>query len=161
MDKPKVYVETSFVSVLTARPSRDVLAAANQTLSFEWWEIRRAYFDLLISPAVRAEAQRGNPEAARRRLELIADLPMLEVDENALDLQKALIARGALPTNPEIDAFHVAIAAVNGIDYLLTWNCAHIANAAMRPLIEAVCRENGYQPPIICTPSELMGDSDT
>ncbi len=160
MDKPKVYLETSFVSVLTARPSRDVLAAANQTLSFEWWETRRAHFDVLISAAVRAEAQRGNPEAARRRLELIADLPMLEADANALDLQKALIARGALPTKAEIDAFHVAIAAINGIDYLLTWNCAHIANAVMRPLIEAVCRESGYQPPIICTPSELMGDSE-
>jgi hypothetical protein len=85
----------------------------------------------------------------------------LEVDENALDRQKALITKGALPTKAEIDAFHVGIAAVNGIDYLLTWNCAHIANAIMRPLIEAVCRENGYQPPIICTPSELMGDSDT
>jgi hypothetical protein len=156
--KPRVYVETSFVSMLAARPSRDVLAAANQAVSAEWWDKRRHGFDIVVSEFVAAEAERGHPEAARRRLDLIADLPSLQADSATFDLQAALIAGGALPASAEIDAFHVALAAVNGIEYLLTWNCRHIANATMRPRIESVCREHGFEPPIICTPAELMGE---
>ena len=154
--KPKAYIETSIVSYLTANPSKDVRSAANQSVTVEWWESRRSAFDLFVSEFVLAEAALGDPDAARRRLEAIEDLPRLETNEAARLLEKSLIVEGPIPTRAEIDAFHIAVATVNGMEYLLTWNCVHIANAAMRPKIERVCREHGYEPPIICTPQELM-----
>lgn len=154
--KPKVYIETSIVSYLTARPSNDVRVVANQNTTIEWWETRRSSFELFISEFVIAEASLGNPEAAKKRLEAIAGLPELSTANEVRMLANALISEGAIPTKAEVDAFHIAVAAVNGLEYLLTWNCAHIANALMRPRIEAVCRQQGVEPPIICTPQELM-----
>jgi hypothetical protein len=116
----------------------------------------RDRFDLFISGFVINEASRGNAEAARRRLEIVADIPVLEITEHVRRLGKVLIEEGAVPRNAEVDALHLAIAAVNGMNYLLTWNCAHLANASMRIRIESVCRAQGYEPPIICTPQELM-----
>lgn len=155
--KPKVYIETSIPSYLTARPSNDIRSMANQNATLEWWENYRFGFDLFISEFVIAEAGLGNPEAAQRRLSAIADLPELSVVEEAKELAKALISDGGLPKNAEIDAYHISVAAVNGMEYLLTWNCTHIANAVLRPKIEAICREYGFEPPIICTPQELIG----
>jgi hypothetical protein len=125
---PKVYIETSIPSYLTARRSQDVRALANQETTIEWWDTRRAHFDLFISEFVLAEVALG----------------------------RALIAEGPIPERAAIDSFHIAIAAVNGMEYLLTWNCTHIANAVMRAKIETVCRRHGYEPPVICTPQELM-----
>lgn len=156
--KPKVYIETSIPSYLTASFSNDLRVAANQNTTIEWWETRRPSFDLFISEFVAAEAILGNFEAAQKRLEIIADLPKLAVTEAVRTLAKALISDGPIPPKAEIDAYHIAVAAVNGVEYLLTWNCAHIANAIMRPKIEEVCRQQGFEPPIICTPQELMED---
>ncbi len=117
---------------------------------------RQADFDLYVSEFVVVEASRGNEEAAARRLSVIAGIAELRVTEDTRNLAEALINDGSLPLKAEIDAFHVAVAAANGINYLLTWNCTHIANAVMRPRIEAVCRRHGFEPPIICTPSELL-----
>lgn len=153
--KAKVYIETSVVSYLTSRPSNDIRATANQNATIEWWDTQRPKFDLLISEFVVAEASMGDPEAAQRRLAVIADCMELAATEESRTLGRELVRRGALPANAEIDAFHVAIAAVNGIEYLLTWNCAPIANAHARPKIEAICRALGYEPPTICTPQEL------
>ena len=153
--KAKVYIETSVISYLTARPSNDIRAVANQNVTLEWWETQRPKFDLLISEFVIAEASLGHPEAAQRRLAAIADIVELQATEEVRALGQELIRRNALPARAEIDAYHVAIAAVNGIEYLLTWNCAHIANAHTRPKIESTCRALGYEPPIICTPQEL------
>jgi predicted nucleic acid-binding protein len=155
--RPRVYIETSIPSYLTARPSNDIRAAANQNTTLEWWETRRSSFELFISEFVTIEVSLGNLEAARKRLEVITELPELSVTEEARVLAKALISEGAIPSQAEVDAYHIAVAAVNGIEYLLTWNCTHIANAVMRPKIEAVCRQQGFEPPIICTPQELMG----
>jgi hypothetical protein len=124
----------------------------------EWWELRREKFETVISEFVIAEAGLGHEAAAKRRLDAIADLPELKATEDVKVLGKILVEEGAIPRKAEIDAFHVAIAAVNGVEYLLTWNCTHIANAQMRQKIEAVCRRHGYEPPIICTPMELMED---
>ncbi len=154
--KSKVYIETSVISYLTSRPSNDLRAMANQSATIEWWETQRAKYDLVISEFVLAEAGIGHPDAAARRLEAVKDIMELRVSEEVQKLGKALIARGALPARAEMDAYHVAAAAVNGIEYLLTWNCTHIANAHIRPKIEMVCRTSGYEPPIICTPDELM-----
>lgn len=156
--KPKAYVETSIVSYLTAKPSKDIRVMANQSTTLEWWDTRRAHFDLFVSEFVVAEAALGDSEAASRRLEVIENIAELEATEEVRLLGKALISEGPIPPQAEIDAYHIAIAAVNGMEYLLTWNCTHIANAAMRPKIESVCREHGYEPPIICTPQELMED---
>ncbi|MFA7241683.1 MAG: type II toxin-antitoxin system VapC family toxin [Sulfuricellaceae bacterium] len=154
--KPKVYLETSVISYLTALPSNDLRATANQSSTLEWWQTQRQKFELLISAFVIAEAGLGNPEAARRRLAAIADLVELEANESVRTLGKALIQHHALPAKAEMDAYHVAVATVHGVDFLLTWNCTHIANAATRPKIETTCRNLGFEPPIICTPLELM-----
>jgi len=154
--KPKVYIETSILSYLTARPSNDIRVVANQSTTIEWWETRRSSFDLFISEFVIAEASLGNPEAAKKRLEAIAELPELSTTNKVRALAKALITEGPIPAKAEVDAFHIAVAAVNGIEYLLTWNCTHIANAVMRPKIEEICRQQSIEPPMICTPQELM-----
>ena len=154
--KPKIYIETSIPSYLTAKPSSDVRVTANREVTLEWWEVRRSDFELYISEFVIAEISRGDPEAAKLRLEAITDISELEATEEVRVLGKALILEGPIPPKAEIDAYHIAIAAVNGMDYLLTWNCTHIANAVMRAKIEMVCRRYGYEPPVICTPQELM-----
>jgi len=153
--KAKVYIETSVISYLTARPSNDIRAMANQNVTIEWWEMQRSNYDVFISEFVIAEAGLGHPDAISRRLEVIADIIELQATEEVRVLGQELIRRHALPDNAEIDAYHVAIATVNGMEYLLTWNCTHIANAHTRPKIEATCRALGYEPPIICTPQEL------
>ncbi len=128
---------------------------ANQNATVEWWETQSSKYDLVISEFVIAEASLGHPEAAKRRLATVKDIMELQATEEARTLGKEFINRSALPAKAEVDAYHVAIAAVNGVEYLLTWNCTHIANAHTRPKIEAACRALGYEPPIICTPDEL------
>lgn len=109
-----------------------------------------------MSEAVLAEVRRGDADAATRRMEAAAGLSVLSTSPAAEQLAAALLSAAALPPKAAIDALHVASAAVHGMHFLLTWNCAHIANAAMRPRIEAVCRGEGFEPPIICTPEELQ-----
>ena len=155
-----VYVETSILSYLTARPTRDLLATARQQMTREWWDTRRARFDLFVSPLVEQEARRGDPDAARRRGEALGDLRTLEIVEEAYELAAALIAESALPAAAQDDAAHIALAAVHGMDYLLTWNCRHLDNAETKPVIRSVCAKHGYACPEICTPEELMGDHD-
>jgi hypothetical protein len=154
--KPKVYIETSIVSYLTARQSTDVRVRANQDITMEWWKTQRSHFDLFVSEFVVAEASLGDPDAAERRQEVIQGLPELEATQEVRSLGNRLMSEGPIPSQAAIDAYHIAVATVNGVDYLLTWNCTHIANAAMRAAIESVCRKRGYEPPIICTPLELM-----
>ena len=151
---PSVYVETSIISYLSARPSRDVVIAAHQQLTQRWWKGRRSY-RLFVSQIVRDEAAVGDPAARARRLRALRGLPALAVGDEATRLAGELIRRGALPKKATVDAFHIAIAAGHQIDYLLTWNCKHMANATMRGTIEAICRSAGLTPPIICTPEEL------
>lgn len=156
--KPKVYIETSIVSYLAARPSNDVRAAAHQNSTWDWWDNTASSFDIFISELVLLEAGRGNAQAAQRRIGIIQDLPILRTTSEITDLGDSLIAKGALPSQAKLDALHIACAALNGMHYLLTWNCKHIANAIMRPRIEAICSQAGYEPPIICTPEELQGE---
>lgn len=154
--KPKVYIETSMLSYLAARLSNDLRVAANQSTTIEWWDTRRPEFDLFVSELVSAEASLGDPEFAQRRLDAIEALPKLAVTEAVRELARKLVLEGPIPDTAEMDAYHIAVAAVNGMEYLLTWNCTHIANAALRPRIEEICYQQGFDPPIICTPQELM-----
>jgi len=153
-----VYLETTIVSYLTARPSRRVVLRAHQQITRTWWRTRRYDFDLFISPLVLQEAGDGDPEAARRRLTALAGIPVLAAVPGALAVARALRERGPIPQRAAADAMHIAIAAAHGVEYLLTWNCTHIANAQMRPSIERLCRGAGFEPPIFCTPEELLED---
>ena len=151
-----VYVETTIISYLTAWPSRDLIRAAQQQQTREWWEKSRAQFQLVASELVEREASAGDPTAAAERLKAMADIQMLAITSAAEVLTDKIIRKLNFSTRAQPDALHVAVAATNGIDYLLTWNCRHLTNAVLRPRIESVCRENGYEPPILCTPPELM-----
>jgi hypothetical protein len=152
----KVYVETSVISYLTSRLSRDLIVAGHQQITQEWWANQRDKFELFISQAVFEESAGGDQEAAQQRLSAIETLPLLEIAEEAIALAKDLVRMGPLPETAEVDALHIAIAVTNKVEYLLTWNCKHLANAALRSRIERVCRARGYDPVIICTPEELL-----
>ncbi len=156
--KKRVYVDTSIISYLTARPSRNILAAAWQQVTEEWWDTQRRRFDLSKSEVVLAGAGQGNPDAAQRRIERLRDVPGLAVTESVAALARKLLEEGALPREATDDAMHVAIAAVHGIDYLLTLNCRRLDNAERKPEVRRVCSELGYRCPEICTPQEQMGD---
>jgi predicted nucleic acid-binding protein len=155
--KSKVYLETTIVSYLVASPTHDIVQSAHQQVTREWWT-RRERFDLFVARPVLKEAGRGNAAAAARRLEALAGIPVLSVSPGVRTIANTLIRTGALPAKARLDAVHVAIAAVNGMNYLLTWNLRHLANAAIRGKIEEACRKAGMRPPIICTPEELMED---
>jgi predicted nucleic acid-binding protein len=153
--KPSLYLETSIVSYLTARPSHDLIRAAHQQVTRDWWEMR-SDFEIYTSQIVLDEAGAGNMEAAKRRLSALQDALLLTLTPDAGRLAREILDQGGMPAKARVDAVHVALAAVHGLDYLLTWNCAHIANAAMRGKIEAICRAAGFGPPVICTPIELL-----
>jgi hypothetical protein len=153
--KPRVYVETSVISYLTARPSRDLIVAAHQQLSLEWWQTRDNY-QLCVSRLVEMEAARGDALAAAQRLALLQGIEQLALTAEVDTLTAALLQAAALPPQALEDTVHVALAAVHEVDYLLTWNCTHIANATKRHVIERVCSAHGYKPPVICTPEELL-----
>lgn len=158
--KKSVYIETSIPSYLTARPSRDVRAAAWQQITGQWWDEARDRYDLFTSALVVAEASDGHPEAAARRLESLQGIAELLIDEEVQALAEKLIAEGGIPEVAKADALHVAVAAVQGMDYLLTWNCRHIDNAAKKPIIRAICAAAGYSCPEICTPMELLPEDN-
>jgi predicted nucleic acid-binding protein len=153
-----VYLETSVVSYLAARPSRDVVIAAHQEVTRQWWAERRPAFDLLVSELVREEAERGDAEAAEKRMAIVEGIPILETTDMAVSLAEQLVVGGPIPRGSAADALHIALAAAHGIDYLLTWNCKHLANAARRNTIAALVEDAGYACPVICTPEELMED---
>lgn len=152
--KPRLYIETSVVSYLTALPSRDLVRAAHQQVTRDWWAVR-AQFELYVSQFVIDEASAGNRDAAAKRLAALRHVTLLDTTPDAVALANELVRVGDLPASAVVDAFHIAIAAVHGMDYLLSWNCRHIANAAMRSRIEATCRSQGAEPPTICTPIDL------
>ena len=153
----RIYLETTVVSHLAARPRRDLRVAAHQQATSEWWTRRRGDFDLFASQLVVEEASAGDEEAARR-LEYLKGVPLLDLTDQSLALAEKLLADDVVPTEAEQDALHIAVAAVHGMDYLLTWNCRHIANATMRGQIERTCVEAGCDAPVICTPEELLED---
>lgn len=158
MDKKSVYIETSVISYLTSRPSRNLVVAAWQAETVNWWERRRGSFALCISPLVIEEIREGDPDAAGRRLSAVAGIPLLDVHDEVYDLADALVQPAAIPRKAFDDALHISLAAFYGIDFLLTWNCRHMDNAELKPVVRATCETFGYKCPEICTPSELMGD---
>jgi len=152
-----VYLETTFISYLVSRPSRDLVVAAHQQTTHDWWTIRRNEFECFVSQIVIDEVSAGDPEESKKRMDIIDPFPILEVTEEAEQLTRAILADGVLPARSVRDAAHIAISAVNHIDYLLTWNCKHLANAQILRKISIVCNKEGFNTPLICTPEELMG----
>jgi predicted nucleic acid-binding protein len=156
LSKATVYVETSVVSYLTGRPNSDLLVAAHQKATIDWWADRSRDFELWISEFVLGEAQRGHPDAAQRRLDALAGIPLLALEPQIEVLASALLTSGAVPAKARLDALHIASASVHGMNYLLTWNFRHIANAEKWASIENVCLAMGVKMPRICSPLELM-----
>jgi len=157
--KRSVYLESTIPSYLTAAPSRDLLIAAHQQVTSEWWRTRRMGFDLFVSQFVLDEISRGDADVAQKRLDAIKGISLLDITDMVLDLAAGFVALRIIPKKAGTDAVHIALAAVHRMDFLLTWNCKHIANAAIVRAVEAVCLKQGFQCPVICTPEELMGGS--
>ena len=157
--KRKVYIETSVISYLTARPSKTIIGAAHQQLTQSWWE-RRFEYDLLVSQSVWQECAAGDPDAARRRLAALEGLDVLAISEEMISLAEALIAQRLIPAKAIEDSLHIAIATLHHVDFLLTWNCRHIANPVIQEGIAEFLGQRGLFLPIICTPEELLGGQD-
>ena len=153
----QVYIETTVPSYLTARPSRDLIQAARQELTREWWDQRRAAFDLCTSQLVLDEVAQGDPDVAERRLALLRGLALLPIEDPAIRLAQGFVSEGLLPPRAAADALHIAIATAHELDVLLTWNCRHLANAEILGGLRVAAQRHDYQLPIICTPEELMG----
>jgi predicted nucleic acid-binding protein len=156
MDKPTLYIETSIVSYLAADPSRHPVTLRNQQLTHTWWNTRRHDYALFTSPLTRVEVARGEPRMSRRRLALLAPIASVQSPPAAAEIARMLHEGIPLPERAEPDAQHIAFAAVNGLDFLLTWDRSHIANPRLRLRIESILAKCGYTPPVFCTPDDLM-----
>lgn len=153
-----VYLETTIFSYLVARPSREVVVAGHQQTTADWWARRRHEFVCVISDFLITEISRGDAAPSAARLRLVEGLPRLRTTPEVLDLAKRFVEGGVLPPNAEGDALHLALALVGQVNYLLTWNCAHLANAQLLGRMQRVAAQAGRRLPVICTPDELMGD---
>ena len=151
-----VYLETSVISYLTARLSRDLLVAGHQQATQAWWENERHHYDVVVSELVYEEAGAGNPELAARRLTFLDHLRVIEITNDAIDLAGILLQKKAVPEKAAADALHIAACAVHEVSFLLTWNCKHINNPFTRHQIDKVCRDAVFEPAVICTPEELL-----
>ena len=154
----RIYIESTIPSYLTARPSRDIVQAARQQLTREWWDVERRNYDLCISQIVLDEAAAGDAEAAQRRMAVIDTLPLLDLTFEVDGLAETIMQSGLLPASASRDAVHIAVTAVHQVHFLLTWNCRHIANATIFRDLQHVIMSAGYDVPVICTPEELLGD---
>ncbi|BAU14468.1 hypothetical protein LEP3755_50150 [Leptolyngbya sp. NIES-3755] len=153
-----VYIETSILGYLTARSTQNLILAANIEVTKEWWRSRRDDFTLHISQTVLDEIAQGDTEIAAQRLEIVRGFPLLDLNQAVKDLAKQFLTRSNLPPKAADDAVHIAAASIHRMDYLLTWNCKHIANVQIQKKLSRICSELGYSLPAICTPYELMGD---
>lgn len=152
----RVYIETTIPSYLAASPGRDLIQAARQQLTHEWWNERRQLYDLCVSQMVVDEVSAGDPETARKRLDFVTGLPLLDLNSDVDELAEAILASGLLPEQAARDAVHIAAATVHEVDVLLTWNCRHIANAAIMKRLRELAARHGFELPVLCTPEELF-----
>jgi len=154
--KSTIYLETSVNCYLAAPPSRDLLTAAHQQVTHLWWHSRRSSFELFVSQLVLDECLAGDPDAAAKRALLLADIPLLNIDSEATTLAQHLVRRVQLPERAVVDALHIAVAVRHGIDYLLTWNCRHIANMNKARHLDMVNQRLGLGSPRLVTPHLLQ-----
>jgi hypothetical protein len=154
--KPTVYIETTVISYRMARPSRDLIIAAHQQITHDWWEIALPHFDAFISPIVLEEVSKGDPDAAKLRIDSVASFELLEVLSEVRNLADAYFAAIEIPEKARADSYHLAVAAWHGMDFLVSWNCTHIVSGRVKRIIEEVNTANGIRTPTVCTPEELM-----
>lgn len=154
--KPTVYVETSAISYLTARPSRDLIVAGHQQITADWWFSIRDQVECFVSAFVIQEISRGDQKLAQLRLAAVADFPVLKLNQEIYRLAQHYFAALNIPEKSKIDAFHLAVAAWYGMDYVLSWNCKHIASGRVQKILQALNAKAGRHTPIMCTPEELM-----
>ena len=154
--KPTVYIETSVISYVTSRPSRDLVIAAHQQVTAEWWVKVLMLVDAFVSELVLEEAARGDEAAATRRLGRIESLPLLEATDEVDDLAQRYAKALGLPEKAMADAYLMALATWHGMDYVVSWNCTHIASGRVQKVLIAVNSTMDMQTPILCTPEELM-----
>lgn len=155
MPKPKVYVETTILSYLAARPSRDVVTAGRQITTRHWWDSERRKYDLVGSSEVQDECSQGDPSVVERRRTFLAEVSIFPVDDRIIELAGRLIGPGAIPKRAGPDAIHIAAACVTECSFLVTWNLRHIANVNIRRQVERILAQHGYIQTIICTPDQL------
>jgi hypothetical protein len=151
-----VYIESSVISYITARPNRDIVISARQAVTIEWWETYRNQFEIYVSELVLEEIGCGDPMAASHRIAIVKDIPILVISQSAISIAQALVKEKAIPESSTEDALHIGIAAVQNIDFLLTWNFKHMNNANTRIKIASIITELNYSSPIICSPEELI-----
>lgn len=152
-----IYIETSIFGHLTARPTDNLIVAANIKITQDWWNEHRSSFTLYASEIVENEAAKGDPTIATQRLNLLQSLMLLELTEEAFELSQAFLSQSNLPSKASNDSLHIALATVYSLDYLLTWNCRHMANAQIQRKLAQISSDLGYVLPIICTPYEFIG----
>ncbi len=155
---PTLYVESSIFSYLRSRPSGHVVSAARQLVTQRWWQMERSKYDLVTSQYVIDEIAEGDPVLASERLDSAADIPMAELLDSAVELAEASLLSHILPDRARLDALHICLATVHKIEYLLTWNCTHIANGRILPRVDSFMSKKGYRLPFVCTPEELIDD---
>ncbi len=153
---PSVYLETTIFGYLASRPTRNLIVAGHQRLTRAWWTTRAKQFDLRVSTLVIEEIAAGDPRSARARLKFTAGIPVVEMTASAIDLADTYRTRLPLPPRAARDALHIALAVVHELDYLLTWNCAHIANGHVILRLQLLNRKRKRTTPVILTPEELM-----
>ncbi len=154
--KPLIYLDTSIISYLTAPLSRDLIIAAHQQITQEWWMTGAGSYELYVSELVWNEVQEGDAKEARKRMDLISPFTVLPLNEVAETLGQTFIQKHALPTKAITDALHIAIATVHGMDYLMTWNLKHMVNPVIQKSLRRLIEANGYNMPTICTPEVLL-----
>lgn len=153
---PRLYLETTIPSYLVARRSALARISTDQQTTQDWWDFRRHEYELFVSAVVMREAARGDAEFAGKRLAVLAGIPLLADTPESDALAGRLLMGDIIPPAAAPDAFHIALAAVHRMEYLLTWNCAHIHNLKLERRIAAACQSLGCECPLICSPAELL-----
>ena len=153
-----IYIESTIPSYVVARAARDLLQAARQQLTQDWWEFWRTQYELFTSQIVLDEISVGETAMAQQRLNAMAQIKLLDVTDEANALTKHILASGLLPIHADRDAAHIALATVHEMDILLSWNCRHIANAAIQARLRRLVEESGFSLPVLCTPEEMTGE---
>lgn len=154
----RIYIESTIPRYVVARPARDLLQAARQQITKDWWDSERQDHDLFISQIVLDEIASGEAAMARNRLDVVAQIRLLDLTDDAISFTKQILSSGLLPANADRDAAHIALATVHEMDILLSWNCRHIANAAIQARLRRLAEKAGLALPVLCTPDELAGE---
>lgn len=154
--KPALYLETTIPSYLKAKQTKDIIQTARQLITLEWWNNRLDDFDIFISHIVLDEAGQGDPHASAKRMEAIEPFTLLEITEEVIELAEIIITDKIIPEKAIRDALHIAVATFHEMDFLLSWNCKHIANAGIVKRLRKTIEDEGLELPYICTPEELL-----